>query len=81
MTAAVTFGAGLTMYFNDFVGLNLNWRGLPFSWNASGFDDSSPDGGDFPDEQVDASDRFFRLNHMFTVGVVIYLPTSPNITE
>lgn len=82
VTAAVTFGAGLTMYFNDFVGLNLNWRGLPFSWNNSGFDDSgNASGGDFPDDVVDAKDRFFRLNHMFTIGVVIYLPTSPDVTE
>ena len=82
VTAAVTFGAGLSLYFNNFVGLNLNWRGIPFSWNPSGFDESdSARGTDFPDGQINADDRFFKLNHLFQVGIVIYLPTAPDITE
>lgn len=82
VTAAATFGVGLSMYFNDFIGLNLNWRGMPFSWNASGFDDAnSLEGTDFGDGAINSDDRFFRLNHLFTVGIVIYLPTSPEITD
>lgn len=82
VTAAATFGVGLSMYFNDFIGLNLNWRGMPFSWNASGWDDSnSGDGTDFGDGSINSDDRFFRLNHLFTVGIVIYLPTAPEITD
>ena len=78
---APTFGVGLTMMFNDFVGLNLNWRGMPFSWNTSGTDESGDEDGDFPDGAVDSDDRFFKFNHMFQVGLVIYLPTEPEITE
>ncbi|MFK8002456.1 MAG: hypothetical protein AB8H86_22895 [Polyangiales bacterium] len=82
VTAAATFGVGLSMYFNDFIGLNLNWRGMPFSWNASGWDDSnSRDGTDFGDGTINSDDRFFRLNHLFTVGIVVYLPTAPEITD
>ena len=82
VTAAATFGVGLSMYFNNFVGLNLNWRGMPFSWNANGWDDSdSSDGTDFGDGQINSDDRFFRLNHLFTIGIVIYLPTAPEITD
>ena len=82
VTAAATFGVGLSMYFNDFIGLNLNWRGMPFSWNASGWDDAdSGDGTDFGDGDINSDDRFFRLNHLFTVGIVVYLPTSPEITD
>ncbi|MFT5358994.1 MAG: outer membrane beta-barrel protein [Polyangiales bacterium] len=82
VTAAATFGVGLSMYFNDFIGLNLNWRGMPFSWNASGWDDSSSmDGTDFGDGVINSDDRFFRLNHLFTVGIVVYLPTAPEITD
>ena len=81
VTASVTFGAGLSMYFNDFVGLNINWRAIPFAWNTGGTDESSEGNGDFPDGRIDANDRFLRLNHMFTVGIVIYLPTSPHITD
>ncbi len=82
VTAAATFGVGLSMYFNDFIGLNLNWRGIPFSWNASGWDDSDSENGiDFGDGQINSDDRFFKLHHMFTIGLVFYLPTSPTITE
>ena len=76
-----TFGAGINMYFNDFVGLSLAWRGLPFAWNTSGFDNSGSEDGDFPDGEIDADDRFFKLNHMFHVGVTFYLPTEPTITD
>ncbi len=76
-----TFGAGINLYFNGLIGLSLSWRGLPFAWNTSGFDNSGDDRGDFPDGSVDSDDRFFKLNHMFNVGVTIYLPTDPAITD
>ncbi len=78
---APTFGAGLTMYFNDFLGLNLEWRGMPFSWNTSGTDEARDGSGDFPDGRIDENDRIFQMNHMFTVGLVVYLPTAVEITE
>jgi outer membrane beta-barrel protein len=81
LAIAPTFGAGLTMMFNDFVGLNFDWRGMPFSWNTSGTDESGDDDGDFPDGEIDADDRFFKFNQMVQIGVVIYLPTDPTITE
>ncbi|MBO6939670.1 MAG: hypothetical protein JJ863_32165 [Deltaproteobacteria bacterium] len=76
-----TFGAGINLYFNGIIGLSLSWRGLPFSWNTSGFDNSGDPRGDFPDGNIDSNDRFFKLNHMFNVGVTIYLPTDPAITD
>ncbi len=78
---APTFGAGLTMMFNDFVGLNFNWRAIPFSWNTSGTDESGDEAGDFPDGAIDEDDRFLKLNQVFQVGIMIYLPTAPEITE
>ncbi len=78
---APTFGIGLSMMFNDFVGLNLNWRGMPFSWNASGTDESGDPRGNFPDGTIDSNDRFFKLQHMFQVGLMVYLPTGPEITD
>lgn len=80
VTVAPTFGAGLSLYFNDWVGLNLEWRGFLFSWNTSGTDEGSSN-GDFPDQVVDADDRIFRLNHMFTVGVTFLLPVDAEISE
>jgi len=76
-----TFGAGLNLYFNGIVGLSLSWRGLPFAWNTSGFDNSGDPRGDFPDGNINSDDRFFKLNHMFNVGVTIYLPTDPAVTD
>ncbi|MCB9611429.1 MAG: hypothetical protein H6722_03145 [Sandaracinus sp.] len=81
LAIAPTFGAGLTMMFNDFVGLNFDWRGMPFSWNTSGTDESGDDDGDFPDGEIDSDDRFFKFNQMVQIGVVIYLPTDPTITD
>ena len=81
LAVAPTFGAGLSLMFNDFVGLNLNWRGMPFAWNRSGTDESGDPDGDFPDGVIDDKDRFFGLVHMFQIGVSIYLPTAPDITE
>lgn len=78
---APTFGVGLSLMFNDFVGLNMNWRGMPFSWNRSGTDESGDPDGDFPDGVIDDKDRFFGLVHMFQIGLSIYLPTAPDITE
>ena len=78
---APTFGAGLTMMFNDFVGLNVNWRATPFAWNTSGTDESGDEAGDFPDGAVDQDDRFLKLNQLFQIGLMIYLPTEPEITE
>lgn len=78
---APTFGLGLSMMFNDFIGLNLNWRGMPFSWNTSGTDESGDPDGNFPDGTIDSDDRFFKLQHMFQVGLMVYLPTGPEITD
>ncbi len=77
---APTFGAGITMMFNGFVGLNLNWRGSVFAWNTSGFDVAGDGGITRLDGRIDAEDRRVRLNHMFQVGIMIYLPTAPSIS-
>lgn len=38
---APTFGAGLNFYINRFISINFEYRATPFSWNASGTDESS----------------------------------------
>lgn len=77
---APTFGVGLTLYMNRFIGVSLEWRGLPFSWNTSGTDErgSGPD-GKFPDGQINSSDRIFHFNHMVNLGVAFYLPTKVSL--
>ncbi|MCB9659184.1 MAG: hypothetical protein H6726_16140 [Sandaracinaceae bacterium] len=77
---APTFGAGLSMYFNDFLGITVEWRGMPFAWNTSGTDERGPDGL-FPDGAINYRDQIRHFNHMVTLGLVIYLPTAPEITD
>lgn len=79
-------GVGLTMMFNQFLGLQLEWRAFPFSWNPSGTDESGRDaegqaGSGFPDGELDGDDSRMTFNHMFNIGLVIYLPTEVQVTE
>jgi outer membrane beta-barrel protein len=78
---APTFGAGLSMYFTEWFGLNIEWRGLPFSWNTSGTDESGSPAGDFPDGAINSDDRLFHFNHMFTLGFIFYVPPHAGLTE
>lgn len=77
---APTFGAGLSLYLADFLAMTIEWRGLPFSWNTSGTDESGDARGDFPDEQINDQDRLSHFNHMITLGFAFYLPTEPGIS-
>jgi outer membrane beta-barrel protein len=40
----VTFGLGFTAYFNEWIGLNIEYRLAPYKWNASGTDESGKPG-------------------------------------
>lgn len=81
MIVAPTFGVGLNAYFTEWLGLSVEWRALPFKWNRSGTDESGDSAGDFPDGQIDSSDRFFQLNHMFSFGLTFYLPGRAHVSE
>ena len=84
---APTFGAGLSLFMNDFLALTFEWRGLPFSWNTSGTDEGCAEGeagcpsSGFPDEAIDENDRIFHFNHMVKLGFSVYLPTAAGIGE
>jgi outer membrane beta-barrel protein len=80
-----TFAAGLRLYINQFMALNLEWRALPFAWNTGGFDidgatNRDGDGG-FADGEVNATDRLLQFNHMFVLGYTFYLPTQAQISD
>lgn len=83
---APMLGLGLSMYFNEFIGLQFEWRAFPFSWQVSGFDESGENadgqpGSGFPDQQINGDDSRTTFNHMFNIGLVIYLPTEVQITD
>lgn len=82
MAIAPTFGLGLSLYATNFVNIGLEYRALPFAWNRAGFD-SRGGGNDarFPDNKIDAEDRTFKFNQMFTVAVGFSLPSKPKISD
>ena len=77
LAVAPSFGAAFTMYFNEFLGLSIRWRGMPFKWNTSGFDEDSPLGNN----AIDSGDRKRKFNHTFSFGMVMYLPTKAKVQE
>ncbi len=87
ITPAPMLGVGLSMMFNSFVGLQLEWRAFPFSWNPNGWDvsglgaNNELGGSGFPNRSVGGEDSRVTFNHMVNVGVVIYLPTEVQVTE
>ena len=87
MKFAPTFGAGLSVYINQWIGVFFEWRALPFAYNAGGTDERGSDGrgnnggGDFPDGVIDGQDAIFRINHMLNIGATFALPRSAKITE
>jgi len=71
-----TFSIGLSVYANDFFGITLEYRAMPFAWNTSGFDNKNSNGNaDNPDGRIDSNDRNLQFNQMFTIGFTFYLPT------
>jgi hypothetical protein len=82
VTVAPTFGLGLNFYPSQFIGFGAEWRGLPFAWNPSGFDNHG--GGndkEFPDTAVNGDDREFKFNSMLTVHLSIQFPTQIKTTD
>ncbi len=82
VAVAPSFGLGLTLYMNDFLNLNLEYRAFPFAWNRGGFDSrGAPPDASFPDLKVDSEDRTFKFNQMVFVGLGFHLPTKPKVSD
>jgi outer membrane beta-barrel protein len=80
MAIAPTFGAGLSLFLADYLSMSIEWRGMPFSWNTSGTDESGNPRGDFPDKEINSKDWLSHFNHMVTLGFGFYLPLEPKIS-
>lgn len=79
-------GIGLSLYFNSWLGLALEWRAFPFSWNPSGTDESGLNrlgqpGSGFPDGQINGDDSRTTFNHMMTLGVIFNLPPDQRVSN
>lgn len=82
VTATATFGFGFNMYPLPYLGFGAEFRGTPFEWNTSGFDNAG--GGEdeaFPDNAVNGADRALHFNPMLTVYVSVQLPTEVPISD
>ena len=81
MAIAPTFGVGLSLYFIEALAMTIEWRGLPFAWNASGTDESGNSRGDFPDRQINSDDQLFSFNHLVSIGFAFHLPIDAKISH
>jgi outer membrane beta-barrel protein len=70
----VQFGAGLHVFFNRWIALDLSFRNYMFKDNPSGQDFNA-------DGYVDSSDPRFLSHLMFGVGVSFFLPPKAKITH
>ncbi len=85
---APTFGVGLSLYMTNYLALTLEYRAFPFKWNTSGTDEGGTNNkrkkdanGEFPDKQINDSDRTFQFNQMFSLGLAFYLPFQGEVTR
>jgi hypothetical protein len=79
---APTFGLGFSFYINHWSAIGVDWRFLPFSYNAGGFDTAG--GGkdaEFPDNKITDADRRFHFQQMLSVSFNINLPTAVRLSE
>lgn len=81
LAIAPTFGAGLSFFPGKWTGFGFEYRAMPFSWNASGFDSQGgPPDESGPDFLVDEKDRQFKFNQMITVSFSVFLPQDMKIS-
>ncbi|MGE0785822.1 MAG: hypothetical protein AB7S26_09055 [Sandaracinaceae bacterium] len=83
---APMFGVGLNLYFNEFIGMAIQWRAFPFNMNPAGTDESGEGrnrmgGSGFPDGQINDADQRFYFHHMMNIGLIINLPPEVSISE
>jgi outer membrane beta-barrel protein len=81
---APMFGVGLNLYFNEFLGLALQWRAFPFNMNPAGTDEAGGMGASsvsIPDGLINDADQRFYFHHMINIGLVINLPPEIQVSE
>ncbi|MFW5739111.1 MAG: hypothetical protein ACOC1F_01960 [Myxococcota bacterium] len=78
---APSFGAGLNFFLGRWTGIGVEYRAIPFAWNASGFDSQGgPPEEEGPDFVVDEKDRQFKFNQMISLSFSVFLPQDMKIS-
>jgi outer membrane beta-barrel protein len=75
-----SFGGGVTVFFNDWIGLNLEYRSTPFTWNQSGTDEYGSSEVVL-DQKIDDNDRYLYWNQMMIIGCTFAFPFTAERTE
>jgi hypothetical protein len=68
------FGIGVHMFFNDFIGLNLELRDYMYKSNPGGLDVSTADNNTDNSPVLSAQDEFIVNNLYFGIGLTFMLP-------
>jgi hypothetical protein len=76
---APSFGVAFSAFFNEFLGIALRWRGIPFKYNTGGTDSSQQ--GTAGHNQIDSGDRVKQFNNMFSFGFIFVLPPKIKTTD
>jgi hypothetical protein len=76
---APSFGVAFNAFFNEFLGIALRWRGIPFKYNTGGTDSSQQ--GTPGHNRIDSDDRLRQFNNMFSVGLIFVLPPKIKTTD
>ncbi|HJL19185.1 MAG TPA: hypothetical protein RMH99_26205 [Sandaracinaceae bacterium LLY-WYZ-13_1] len=80
----VMVGVGLNLYFNEFLGLALQWRAFPFDMNPMGTDFAGGQGDSSVSQQdglITSEDQRFYFHHMVNIGLIINLPPEVSVSE
>lgn len=80
-----TFGVGVTMFVNEWMSLNLEYRAIPFKMNKSGTDEvgmnakrkfysgnGSAKDYEFPNHIINDDDRVWHFNHSLQISYAFY---------
>jgi outer membrane beta-barrel protein len=77
-------GVGLNLYFNEWIGLALQWRAFPFDMNPAGTDEAGGAGDasvSIPDGLITDQDQRFYFHHMMNIGLIINLPPEIHVSR
>jgi len=78
---AGVFGIGVHIYFNHFIGLNLELRDYLFKSNPGGLDVSTTDNNRDNSPVLSSEDEYIVNNLYFNLGLTIMLPPSAKISR
>jgi hypothetical protein len=75
------FGIGVHIYFNHFIGLNLELRDYLYKSNPGGLDVNTTDNNNDNSPVLSSDDEFLVNNLYFGIGLTLMLPPTAKISR